>query len=125
MKKIETRHYGLLAVAFVVGLAAAVGLNKAHGQQIIVAPAIQSVASADQSVMVTQTRVLRPRIIVPRTLVQSTMVAQPSRAAMTFESRPAPAYTVVEEPREPFVIRGLFTDRVRVPRGKTLSVVSE
>jgi len=123
--KLERKHYCWLAVAFVVGLVCALGLSKAHGQQIIVAPSIQSVASVGQPVTLTQTRIWRPRVIVPRTVVQSTVVAQPSQAVMTFESRPAPQYRVVEEPREPFVIRGLFTDRVRVPRGKTLSVVSE
>ena len=43
------------------------------------------------------------------------------RTAMIVEYR-NPAYTIVAEPREPVVIRGLFTDRVRVPRGQVLTV---
>jgi len=59
---------------------------------------------------------LRPLIVRPA-VVQT--------IPLTFESRPAQAFTVVEQPREPFVMRGIFTDRVRIPRGKTLSLETQ
>ena len=79
------------------------------------------------SVKTTQTRVIRPRIIaprtyaavVPKTFMPTATVTQPS---IVFETRPAEPVKVVEQPRSPFVVRGLFTDRVRVPRGKTITI---
>jgi hypothetical protein len=45
-------------------------------------------------------------------------------APVAVESK-QPEVKIIEQPRTPFVIRGMFTDRVRFPRGKSLSVVTE
>jgi hypothetical protein len=45
------------------------------------------------------------------------------RPMVTVVQQPVPGYQVIETPKAPFVVRGIFTDRVRVPRGKNLTIV--
>ena len=64
-------------------------------------------------------RTVTPRVRVVATPLTVRRVAVP---AMTVVQQPAPAYSIVETPREPFVVNGLFRDRVVVPRRMNLSV---
>ena len=50
------------------------------------------------------------------------VVAAPARAVVAVEKAEAPTCRVVESPKDPFVVRGIFTDRVRLPRGRNLTV---
>ena len=68
---------------------------------------------------VVTTKVVRSRYVRPL-YVRPLYVATP-KAVVSVERR-TPTYTITEEPRDPFVIRGIFTDRVRMPRGKQITV---
>jgi hypothetical protein len=56
-----------------------------------------------------------------RPVVSMVKVESRPQAKVEFERR-TPSYRVIEETASPYVVRGLFNDRVRVPRRPVLSV---
>jgi len=131
MRKMTIRNYVILAVAFAIGLFVALGTGYAMGAEPLMSwtydaenstlPAYKTGSWVGTPPPVVRT-VVRPRAWYAPRVVVPTVTTRPK---IVFESRPAPAYTVVETPKDPVVIRGLFTDRVRVPRGKNLTVVPQ
>jgi len=87
---------------------------------------VQNLAPTLKRTVTVGVEVQQPTTVV-RTRPARVFVARPAvvRSAavpLTLEKREAPAYSVVETPKSPVVVRGIFTDRVRVPRGKNLSI---
>jgi len=123
---IRVYRYGILGLAFVCGCIFASFTAKA---ETVVATNACDVCVVASPVMVRSVAPWRPRAVV--TTVQKTEVTTTApmvrsariRPALTFEQSPAPAYSVVETPRAPFVWNGLFRDRVVVPRRTDLTVV--
>lgn len=122
------KKYGLLFGAFLLGCLVVFGTNQAFGQ--VMCPQCPVAVVATTTPTVERTWVVRPRVAVTSTVVATPTVAQqrvffaPRTAAptMVFTQAQAPTYAVTAAPREPVVVRGVFTDRVRVPRGRTLTV---
>jgi len=113
MKKTDTVfRYGMLAVAFLIGLAVAIGTSQAFGHTLdCTCPAVVTATTSK----VTVTRTVQPRLV----------FAQPVRPVFTVVQAPAPTYTIVETPRAPFVVNGLFRDRVVQPRRSNLSIIAQ
>jgi hypothetical protein len=75
-------------------------------------------------------RTVEPRAVVPRStavartaVVPSTTVVQTTPVVPFVAQTQVQAYQVVETPQTPFAVRGLFRDRVVVPRRTNVTVV--
>ena len=65
-------------------------------------------------------RTVEPRVVVPRSTVVTRTAVVPSTTVVQTQVQ---AYQVVETPQAPFAVRGLFRDRVVIPRRSNVSVV--
>jgi hypothetical protein len=107
MKKIS------LFVAAIVALGMFTGTAEAQ-RVVFVQPApVVLEAQAATPVVATARPVRAWRV--PYTWAQTPIVVE----------RRAPAYQILEESRPPVIVRGLFTDRVRIPRGTNLTIVPQ
>ena len=134
MKKIDVYSYGILALAFVCGCLLVTTITAKAETTFAASPCEAQcddcvVAAAPTAVPV---RSYLPRRVTASTVQRTEVVASVPRVRgggmiplMTLEQRPAPAYTVVETPRAPWVYRGLFRDRVVVPRRTNLSIETQ
>jgi len=127
-RKLTIRSYAMLAGAFILGLVVALGTSNAFGQVACPASQCPAIMVADVPAVAMTRTIIRPRVVVPQAVVTTqprVVFAQPMRPAFTVVQAPAPQYTIVETPRAPFVVNGLFRDRVVQPRRSNLSIIAQ
>ena len=83
----------------------------------VVLMALTTAAFADVTVSVATSpvRVRAYRVLTPR-IVSAPLVVRQAEA---------PTYAIVRQPREPVAVRGVFADRVRIPRRTALTVEAQ